>query len=70
MQYWAKEAELYNVEHGQGESNVGEYHKWTVWGLSRIFGSAYIHIDFAHRPWSVRCISLIIDGVIAYYPIG
>ena len=24
---------------------------------------------FAHRPWSVRCTSLIIDGVIAYRPI-
>ena len=26
------------------QSSEGEYHKWTVWGLSRIFGSAYIHI--------------------------
>ena len=25
---------------------------------------------FAHGPWSVRCTSLIIDGVIAYRPIG
>ena len=28
----------------RGQSSEGEYHKWTVWGLSRIFGSAYIHI--------------------------
>ena len=29
----------------RGQSSEGEYHRWTVWGLSRIFGSAYIHID-------------------------
>ena len=26
----------------RGQSSEGEYHKWTVWGLSRIFGPAYI----------------------------
>ena len=28
-----------------GQSSEGEYHKWTVWGLSRIFGPAYIPKD-------------------------
>ena len=27
------------------QSSEGEYHKWTVWGLSRIFGPAYIPKD-------------------------
>ena len=25
---------------------------------------------FAHEPWSVHCTSLIINGTIAYHPIG
>ena len=29
----------------KGQSSEGEYHKWTVWGLSRIFGPAYIPKD-------------------------
>ena len=29
----------------RGQSSEGEYHKWTVWGLSRIFGPAYIPKD-------------------------
>ena len=29
----------------RGQSSEGEYHKWTVWGLSRIFGLAYIPKD-------------------------
>jgi hypothetical protein len=28
----------------RGQSSEGEYHKWTVWRLSHIFGLAYIHI--------------------------
>ena len=28
-----------------GQSSEGEYHKWTVWGLSCIFGPAYIPKD-------------------------
>ena len=28
----------------KGQSSEGEYHKWTVWGLSHIFGSPYIHM--------------------------
>ena len=31
----------------KGQSGVGEYQKWTVWGLSYIFGPAYIHMNFA-----------------------
>ena len=29
----------------RGQSSEKEYHKWTVWGLSRIFGPAYISKD-------------------------
>ena len=29
----------------RGQSSEGEYHKWTVWGLSHIFGPAYIPMD-------------------------
>ena len=29
----------------RGQSSEGEYHKWTVWGLSRIFRPAYIPRD-------------------------
>ena len=29
----------------RGQSSEGEYHKWTVWGLSRIFGPTYIPKD-------------------------
>ena len=29
----------------RGQSSKGEYHKWTVWGLSRIFELAYIPKD-------------------------
>ena len=29
----------------RGQSSEGEYYKWTVWGLSRIFGPAYIPMD-------------------------
>ena len=40
-------AELYDCRavKARGQSNEGEYHKWTVWGLSRIFGPAYIPRD-------------------------
>ena len=46
MQCWAK-AELYycRAVKARGQSSEGEYHKWTVWGLSRIFGPAYIPMD-------------------------
>ena len=46
MQCWAK-AELYlgRAVKAGGQSSEGEYHKWTVWGLSRIFGPAYIPMD-------------------------
>ena len=29
----------------RGQSSEGEYHKWTVWGLSYIFEPAYIPKD-------------------------
>ena len=37
--------------------------------VSYIWVGLYTY-SFAHGPWSVCCISLIINGAIAYHPIG
>ena len=70
MQCWAK-AELYNVEQWyKGAEQWRRISQVDSLGTVLYIWVCLYTYRFAHGPWSVRCTSLIIDGVIAYHPMG
>ena len=72
MQYWARKAELYSVEQWTRGRVMWENITSGQSGDCLVYLGLLIYIlyGFVHGPWSVRCTSLIIDGIITYHPIG